>query len=55
MTIRVKKANQVEIALQLKKKPANGQTSTSLRKHFGQLKRDIDGLAYQKQVRLDED
>lgn len=30
---------------------ALGKKKKSLRKHFGKLKRDIDGLGYQKKVR----
>ena len=30
---------------------SNGTEKKSLRKHFGKLKRNIDGLDYQKQVR----
>lgn len=54
MTLKIDKANSKNISKildeKLKRKPKNG----NLAKHFGKLKRNIDGLSYQNEVRKDE-
>lgn len=39
------------LSAKLKKKQNNG----NLKKHFGKLKRNIDGISYQTAIREDED
>ncbi len=39
----------------IKEKLNNKSDKGNLSKHFGKLKRNIDGLKYQKQMRLNED
>jgi len=55
MTLIIDKSNSKNIAMllidKLKKEPKKG----NLAKHFGKLKRNIDGLNYQIDVRKNED
>jgi hypothetical protein len=56
MTLRIKKIDQeTDVLLALKKQSGFNQKASSLKSHFGKLKRNIDGLTYQKQVRSGED
>ncbi|WP_445735670.1 hypothetical protein [Mariniflexile sp.] len=55
MTLVIDKSNSKNIAKllteKLKKKPKKG----NLAKHHGKLKRNLDGLKYQIEIRLNED
>jgi hypothetical protein len=51
MVIEVKNKSKEEILKLLEKK----SPKKSFSKHFGALKRGIDGLQYQKEMRKDED
>lgn len=55
MTIIVKESNVKEVTLELKKQIKKKEEQQSLKKHFGKLKRNIDGLKYQLEIRSDED
>ena len=39
----------------LKKKIESKDQNSGLKKHFGKLKRNLDGLTYQQQIRSNED
>jgi len=51
MTIIVKKSNLKEVTSDLKKKIESKDQNSGLKKHFGKLKRNLDGLTYQHQKR----
>lgn len=55
MTIIVKKSNLKEIAIELKNKMQLKDQAKGLKKHYGKLKRNLDGLAYQNNIRSNED
>lgn len=45
--------SEIEIVLKKKKSDIEKQREDQLRKHFGALKRGLDGLEYQKEMRDD--
>ena len=51
MIIIVKKTNLKEVISDLKKKIESKEHNNGLKKHFGKLKRNLDGLTYQHQKR----
>jgi hypothetical protein len=51
MTIEIKTPVTKEKVQQAIEQLSKGTEKKSLRKHFGKLKRNLDGLDYQKQVR----
>lgn len=55
MTLIINKSNAKNIAKLLNEKLKRKSQKDNLTKHFGILKRDIDGLAYQKDMREHED
>ena len=56
MTLVINKSQSVkEIRLLLEKKLSNANTKGNLMKHFGRLKRNLDGLKYQQEIRKNED
>lgn len=56
MTLVINKSQSVkEIKLMLEKKLAKSDKKGNLSKHFGKLKRNLDGLNYQKAIRENED
>jgi len=55
MIIIVKKSNLKEVTSDLKKKFESKEHNNGLKKHFGKLKRNLDGLTYQHQIRSNED
>jgi hypothetical protein len=46
--------NSKDLAKILKEKLNEGPQKGNLAKHFGKLKRQLDGLKYQKDIRKDE-
>lgn len=54
MTLIIDSSNAKEIDKILAKKLKKIPTKGNLSKHFGKLKRNIDGLDYQKNIREDE-
>lgn len=54
MSIVIDKSNIKNIEKILKKKLKLKTTKGNLSNHFGKLKRSLDGLAYQKEIRADE-
>jgi hypothetical protein len=50
-----KKNTKKEIDTLLEKKEKSDSKEGNLSKHFGKLKRDIDGLEYQLEIRKNED
>ncbi len=54
MTVTIDKKNAKEISKILNEKLKTPKKSGSLVKHFGKLKRNIDGLTYQQEVRENE-
>jgi hypothetical protein len=55
MTLIINKSNQKAIKKLLKEKLNKGNKTGNIAKHFGQLKRNIDGLTYQHVIRENED
>ena len=55
MIIIVKKSNLKEVTSDLKKKFESKEHNNGLKKHFGKLKRNLDGLTYQQQIISNED
>ena len=55
MTVDLKRISQSELQELLKKKLNKPKKAGNIDKHFGKLKRNIDGLKYQKSVRQNED
>lgn len=55
MTILINKANQKNISKIIIEKLKKSEKKGNLSKHFGKLKRNIDGLEYQTSVRENED
>lgn len=55
MTVIIDKNNSKNISKILKEKLEKSDTKGNLAKHYGKLKRDIDGLKYQIAIREDED
>lgn len=55
MTIVIDKNNSSEISKILNKKFKKRNKKGNLAKHFGKLKRKIDGINYQSKVRENED
>lgn len=56
MVLIIKKKNtKKEIDSILEKKGKSASKEGNLSKHFGKLKRNIDGLAYQSEIRKNED
>jgi hypothetical protein len=51
MTIIINKSNSKNIAKILKEKQKKSFGKGNLAKHFGKLKRNIDGLKYQNEIR----
>jgi len=54
MSIVIDKSNIKNIEKILKKKLKSKTTKGNLSTHFGKLKRSLDGLEYQKEIRADE-
>ncbi len=54
MTIIIGKKNEKDISKILGEKIRESKKSGNLNKHFGKLKRNIDGLTYQQEVRENE-
>jgi len=55
MIIIVKKSNLKEVTSDLRKKIESKDQNNGLKKHFGKLKRNLDGLTYQQQIISNED
>jgi hypothetical protein len=55
MTLVIDKSNSKNVAKLLTDKLKKVQVKGNLAKHFGKLKRNIDGLHYQIQIRENED
>lgn len=55
MTIVISKNNMKKIDELLKERLRERSKSGNLKQHFGKLKRNIDGLTYQKDMRKDEE
>jgi hypothetical protein len=55
MTVIIDRNNSKNISKILNEKLGKRKKSGNLSKHFGKLKRKIDGLEYQLDVRKDED
>ncbi len=55
MTVIIDKDNSKNVANILDKKLKKGKKRGNLAKHFGKLKRNIDGLKYQLSIRANED
>ena len=55
MTVIIDKSNSKDTSRILKEKLKKSPKGGKLTKHFGKLKRKIDGLAYQLSVRENED
>jgi len=54
-TIIIRKNNSRDLKKLLQKKLKKRTRKGNLSAHFGQLKRGLDGLLYQKKIREDED
>jgi hypothetical protein len=54
MTIIIGKNNSKDVSKILDKKLERSEKTGNLAKHFGKLKRKIDGLTYQSEVRENE-
>lgn len=55
MTVEIDKNNSKNIAKILSDKLKKSNKKGNLAKHYGKLKRDIDGLKYQIEIRENED
>ncbi|QYH40653.1 MULTISPECIES: hypothetical protein [unclassified Algoriphagus] len=55
MTITINKKNKDDLKKILKEKKDQLDQSGKLQKHFGKLKRKLDGLDYQTEIRENED
>lgn len=55
MALVINKSNAKDIAKILEEKLKRAPKKGNLAKHFGKLKRKIDGLKYQIEIRKDED
>jgi hypothetical protein len=55
MTITINKKNKDDLKKILKEKKDQIDQSGKLQKHFGKLKRKLDGLDYQMEIRENED
>ncbi|MCG9880957.1 MAG: hypothetical protein MH472_10205 [Bacteroidia bacterium] len=55
MTIIINKDNSSNISNILNKKLKSRNKKDNLAKHFGKLKRKIDGIEYQSKIRINED
>jgi len=55
MTVKIDKSNQENTSKILKEKMNKSPRIGNLNKHFGKLKRKLDGLNYQISVRENED
>lgn len=55
MTVTINKSNSKNISKILNEKLKKSSGTGNLAKHFGKLKRNFDGLAYQTSVRENED
>ena len=55
MTIIINKDNSSNISDILNKKLKSRNKKGNLAKHFGKLKRKIDGIEYQSKIRINED
>jgi hypothetical protein len=55
MTIIIDKSNAKEVSKILKEKLNKSTKKGNLTIHYGKLKRNVDGLAYQNSVRENED
>jgi len=55
MTLRIDKDNSRDIAKLLTKKLKESKEKGNLAKHYGKLKRNLDGLKYQMAIRDNED
>ncbi|WPR75021.1 hypothetical protein [Algoriphagus sp. NG3] len=55
MTLIIDKSNEKNISKILKERLKKSSTTGNLAKHFGKLKRNIDGLDYQLAIRANED
>ena len=55
MTVTINKSNSKNVAKILKEKLEKSSSKGNLSKHFGKLKRNIDGLKYQIEIRENED
>lgn len=53
MTLIIDKSNSKDLAKILKEKLNKEPQKGNLAKHFGKLKRQLDGLKYQKDIRKD--
>ena len=54
MTVIIKKNNSANTSKILIEKLKKSKKKGNLEKHFGRLKRELDGLEFQQQVRKDE-
>ncbi|MDR7128607.1 hypothetical protein J2X69_000939 [Algoriphagus sp. 4150] len=55
MILIIDKSNEKNISKILKERLKKSSTTGNLAKHFGKLKRNIDGLDYQLAIRANED
>lgn len=55
MTVVINKNNKADVSKILFEKLKKGKSNGNLAKHFGKLKRNIDGLTYQLAIRENED
>ncbi len=55
MTVTINKSNSKIIGKILKEKLSKSNSKGNLSKHFGKLKRNLDGLKYQTEIRENED
>ena len=54
MTVTIGKKNAKEVSKILSEKLRSPKKAGNIAKHFGKLKRNIDGLTYQQEVRENE-
>jgi hypothetical protein len=55
MTVKIDKTNSKDLSKIIAEKLGKRKKNGNLAKHFGKLKRKIDGLEYQQELRKDED
>lgn len=55
MTLVIDKSNLKKLSKILSEKLKRDSKEGNLAKHFGKLKRNIDGLTYQREIRKNED
>lgn len=55
MTVKIDKTNSKDLSKIIAEKLGKRKKNGNLAKHFGKLKRKIDGMEYQQELRRDED